>query len=352
METASSNFNLSNSDIDFEFGSSECDDVSIASNASSASVSIGSDFSDSDEGVKPNGGNGTRIHTSAGGFQRRAPARTKSGKGMASASASTVTEEESGTTFPLSARSRSGNFSRRPPVRTKSREGVLIPGPPLAMADGGYRSPPQRTKSGAGYAQFQSSRPTLRTNKSGDGLVLNVYTTSTDDDGNDDDYDGDDGNNDYEMPLPSSYDDDDDRVVGLPRSPGKFRSEGPRDTEYREKALERNSARRQKSSDMLGAMRQATKNMPQRCRSNTGLLNGRRRAPGRSKSESPEGLGGNHGLGGSAPTHRRPERRKAPPRTKSGDGLGGDTTTTSASTSPRGLSPSLEVPEVSPPKAS
>lgn len=347
MENAGSNFNLSNSDIDFDFASNECDDsvdsddVSIASNATSASCSIASDydFSDSDEVVERNGG--TRTPGSGNDFERRAPARTKSGKGIASAS--TVTEEESGTAFPLYS-SRSGNSSRRAHVRTKSEEGG-IPGPPLAMADGGYRSPPQRTKSGAAYAQFQRSRPAPRTSKSGDGLVPSVNTTSTDDDGND-------GNDDYQMPLPSISDDDNERVVSLPRSPGRFRSEGSRDTEYRQKALERNSARRQKSSDMLGAMRQATKNMPQRCKSNTGSLNGRRRALGRSKSESPEGLGGNHGLGGSAPAHRRPERRKAPPRTKSGNGLRGDTATTSASTSPRGLSPSLEVPEVSPPKAS
>merc|ERR1712166_30142 len=80
-------------------------------------------------------------------------------------------------------------------------------------------------------------------------------------------------------------------IVGSPS--GKQRRERRDKNEYREMALKRNAARRQKSSDMLGAMQQATM-----------------RAPARSQS--------------SMAAFRR---RKPPLRTKSGDGLvtpGGD----------------------------
>ena len=78
---------------------------------------------------------------------------------------------------------------------------------------------------------------------------------------------------------------------------------------YRELALKRNSARRQRSSDMLGAMRDATRNLPARSQS-TSLVNGRRRGPSRTKS------GGLMSLSDElASPGRKPLRRKAPPRT-------------------------------------
>jgi len=92
----------------------------------------------------------------------------------------------------------------------------------------------------------------------------------------------------------------DEEAVGPTNSPN-----------YREIALERNAARRQKSSDMLGAMRDATRNIPGR--SQSGIANGRRRnIPTRSKSSDDDVL---------ATPGRKPLRRKAPPRTKSGGTL-------------------------------
>lgn len=70
----------------------------------------------------------------------------------------------------------------------------------------------------------------------------------------------------------------------------------------KEEILERNMARRQKSSEMLMAMRDATRKAPPRSKSSGAAL--QRRPPPRTTSGSVANL------------------RKPPPRTKSGDGLG------------------------------
>jgi hypothetical protein len=147
-----------------------------------------------------------------------------------------------------------GEVRRRPPRRSKSGD----------RGDGIVRRPPHRTKSGG-------------TLKNGDGNDAHDY--SSDD-----------------------YISSDEEAVCPTNSPN-----------YRKIALERNAARRQKSSDMLGAMRDATRNIPGR--SQSGIANGRRRnIPTRSKSSDPD-------VDVLATPGRKPLRRKAPPRTKSGGTL-------------------------------
>lgn len=225
--------------------------------------------------------------TRSGSFNRRAPVRTKSGEGMTNSTHSAA----SGRRRPP-ARTKSGegivkndeegvsNHRRRPPPRTKS-----------GNADGIRRRLPQRTKSGG----------TLRGGKKENG----------------------DGNGEesifYEEKLPEDDDSYDDSAV--PTSPAmRHKSAGHEDSEYREMALKRNSARRQRSSDTLGAMRDATRNMPSRSQSSAGISNGRRRGPSRSKSGGIMGLRGSSAEELASPG-RKPLRRKAPPRTKSGGRL-------------------------------
>lgn len=81
------------------------------------------------------------------------------------------------------------------------------------------------------------------------------------------------------------------------------------DADRKEQTLRRNAARRQKSSEMLRAMQDATRKAPNRSKSSGATL--QRRAPTRTKSGAV--LAGGH--------DNRP-RRRAPARTKSGDGLG------------------------------
>jgi hypothetical protein len=87
-----------------------------------------------------------------------------------------------------------------------------------------------------------------------------------------------------------------------------------RTVQEREQALSRNAVRRQASSDMLRAMRDATvtRAPPDRAKSSGAAL--QRRPPPRTTSgEVLDGVDG----------PQRPEpRRRPPPRTKSGDGLG------------------------------
>lgn len=140
---------------------------------------------------------------------------------------------------------------RRPPARTKSGEGLAGGG------DGPRRRPPARTKSG------EASK--LAT--------------------------------DFERHLKVESDDEVD-------------GDGPRN---KDEVLKRNAARRQKSSDMLLAMRDATKKAPARSKSSTADL--LRRPPPRTKSGSVEDLSRDG-------DNKRPgPRRRPPPRTKSGDGL-------------------------------
>mmetsp|Transcript_24744 Transcript_24744/g.68274 ORF Transcript_24744/g.68274 Transcript_24744/m.68274 type:complete len:440 (+) Transcript_24744:691-2010(+) len=264
----------------------------------------------------------------SGNFHRRPPPRTKSSDGM-------IAEDGAA----LSSRTpRSGNFSRRPPPRTKTGEGV-IPGPPLARPE--HRSPPLRTKSGVSYGNVQRRPP--QSAKSEEGLRPGRRPVSVDK--SDDDVE--DGSNrrgnDYDVMLDSP---DEDNIVPLPTSPTRrHRSDGREDAKYRAMALERNAARRQKSSDMLGAMRQATRNMPSRSKSNMATLSGGRRPPARSKSESPDSFNGINAGDISPPSaSRRPVCRKPPSRTKSGGGLRGNISPRESSLSKLST---LRTPEVS-----
>jgi len=91
----------------------------------------------------------------------------------------------------------------------------------------------------------------------------------------------------------------------------------------KEMALKRNAARRQKSSDMLGAMRDATRMAPARSQSTTAAFE--RRPPPRTKTG--EGMrggdsGGFSGLAGLTPPLRNSDHVRRPPaRTKSGEGM-------------------------------
>jgi len=209
----------------------------------------------------------------SGSFNRRAPVRTKSGE-MTGSSHSTAS-----------------NFRRRPPVRTKSGEGGVANGDD----DGGSslrRRPARRTKSGEGDGIRR--RPPPRS-KSGTTMRSN------------DEVENEAEVEEYVADMPG---DDSGEEGDATLSPNSGKGSG-----YREMALTRNMARRQKSSDMLGAMRDATRNIPGRSKSmaGPGVLNGRRRNPGRAKSSdvTMEEL---------ASPGRKPLRRTAPPRTKSGSG--------------------------------
>lgn len=329
---------VSKSDIDFDFDDSGSDsDISIATDASSTTdydvvdqfeqsialndgedvyehhlrgdttedsddfgpaivvpLKSGSDHSSGEsEPIDP----GSRSSRSSrrGSFHRRPPTRTKSGEGMTTSTHSAASGK------------------RRPPPRTKSGEGI-----PEPEGDGEgnlRRRPPRRTKSGS--APCMRRRPPPRT-KSGSAIPTMSPNGDDDDDGGNND--GDDGDG----------DDDDDFVVDLPEETGA--EEGAyEDNEYREKALSRNMARRQRSSDMLGAMREATRNVPSRSRSDaSGITNGRRRGAGRTRSSAGELLANENGgdddddairMDSLATPGRKPLRRRAPPRTKSGGTL-------------------------------
>jgi hypothetical protein len=93
----------------------------------------------------------------------------------------------------------------------------------------------------------------------------------------------------------------------------------------REIALKRNAARRQKSSDMLGAMRDATRRAPGRSQSSMAAFE--RKPPPRTKSGEGGLLGdeveGGQGLAGMSRLRRSSDQgRRAPQRSRTGDGLG------------------------------
>lgn len=223
-------------------------------------------------------------------FERRPPPRTKSGDGMG---------DESGPRRRPPPRTKSGEMMngngdsddrprRRPPPRTKSGDGMDAPT---------RRRPPPRTKSGDGFNAGQTGmdRPARRRSSIEE---LGEPTESGD----------------FVVPLQGASDDDADMDVLI--SPSGRRRRTPKE---REEAISRNAVRRQQSSDMLAAMRAATRSAPARAKSSGAAL--MRKAPPRTKSG--DGLNG-------ASDHRQP-RRRPPPRTKSGDGLQGE----SSSTPPR-----------------
>jgi hypothetical protein len=133
----------------------------------------------------------------------------------------------------------------------------------------------------------------------------------------------------YESTL--SDDDDSDALMMSPGGGVRPRRRGV----DKEMALKRNAARRQKSSDMLGAMRAATRNIPARSQSSMAAFE--RRPPDRTKSggvfdnndRSNEGTDDEKEIGIAAMTMSAPVRtadrvRRMPPsRTKSGDGFAG-----------------------------
>lgn len=219
---------------------------------------------------------GSRRNDRSRSFNRRLPARTKSGEGMTASGHSAA----------------SGN--RRPPGRTKSGEGI----PPDNDAEKPTnlrRRQVRRAKSGdlEGFRR----RPPQRT-KSGEGLRSNH---STEEDGGNDE-NGDEALVDYNVAL----DDDDDNF-------DTNADQSQKNHKYREEALRGNMARRQRSNDTLGAMREATRSAPSRSQSGVdGISNVRRREPERSQSS---GVATIEGL---ATPGRRPLRRRAPPRSKSG----------------------------------
>jgi hypothetical protein len=84
----------------------------------------------------------------------------------------------------------------------------------------------------------------------------------------------------------------------------------------KELALKRNAARRQKSSDMLGAMRDATRQVPVRSKSSAAVFE--RRPPSRSKSGT--GVSVDNEVKKHVSLDNGPSVRRPPPRTKSSDG--------------------------------
>jgi len=245
----------------------------------------------------------SRRSNRSGSFHRRAPVRTKSGEGLTTSTHSAA------------------SGMRRPPPRTKSGEGIVKKGgngeddvggvsnhrrrpPPRTKsgnADGILRRPPNRTKSGGTLRGGRKSENGSEENEEEEEEEESIY---------------------YEEKLP---DDDSFDESAVPTSPARrHKSTGHEDSEYREMALKRNSARRQRSSDFLGAMRDATRNMPGRSQSALGIANGRRRGPSRSKSSGVMPLndgGGSDELSCPGTPGRKPLRRKAPARTKSGGTL-------------------------------
>jgi hypothetical protein len=201
-------------------------------------------------------------------------------------------------------RTKSGEaFHRRPPPGSKSGEGQSTPG--------FHRRPPPRTKSGEpGDNNVVERRAPPRT-KSGDLLRQNGLTEAAN------------------LPMSrlqrareqrlagasSASPDKIDEVV-LPQDQDNVELLSPSGRRRRgidkEMALKRNAARRQKSSDMLGAMRDATRQAPVRSQSSAAF---ERRPPSRTKSGA--GANADSDVGKLASRGDCPSIRRPPPRTKS-----------------------------------
>jgi hypothetical protein len=199
-------------------------------------------------------------------FNRRPPQRTKSGDGP------TTVE-----------------FHRRPPTRAKSGE-------PGANNIVERRAPP-RTKSGDVFLRENgrtqvANQPLSRLQRAREQQLAKATSAST-----------------GEIDAPILHQDQNDVPI---LSPSGRRRRGI----DKEMALKRNAARRQKSSDMLGAMRDATRQAPGRSKSSAAAFE--RRPPSRSKSgagvivDNDDEKLGSFGDGSSV--------RRPPLRTKSGDG--------------------------------
>jgi hypothetical protein len=120
----------------------------------------------------------------------------------------------------------------------------------------------------------------------------------------------------FVVPLKTGSDDEDEDCDRPSKAtPGRMRRR--RSVEDREEVLERNSLRRQRSNEMLTAMRAAAMSADEEEAEGADAADNapRRAPPGRTKS-------GDLLNGGAAEVTTVP-RRRPPPRTKSGDGLGG-----------------------------
>jgi hypothetical protein len=204
------------------------------------------------------------------GFQRRPPARTKSGEGPSM-----------------------DGFQRRPPPRTKSGEGEDM--------SGFERRAPPRTKSGEilqenGCKEPDAIQPMSRLQRARDQR-LTVAAAPPNGETN------------------GEHSTDQNQTDALILSPSGRRRRGI----DKEMALKRNAARRQKSSDMLGAMRDATRQAPGRSKSSAATF--QRRPPARSHSGAGASSGCDVGIEATVPSlgDGTPIRRP-PPRTKSSDG--------------------------------
>jgi hypothetical protein len=147
--------------------------------------------------------------------------------------------------------SRGDGHRRRPPARTKSGDG-------MKGSYGVRRRPPPRTKSREGFIETED-------------FVRKLNINDSDNDGGE-----------------------------CPKDKGEI--------------LKRNAARRQKSSEMLVAMRDATRQAPDRSKSIGATLQ-HRRPPARTKSGT---------VADDGDAVRPGPRRRPPARTKSGDGLKGE----------------------------
>jgi hypothetical protein len=228
-----------------------------------------------------------------------------------------LVDDEDGSGRKPPPRTRSGErLQRQPPPRTKSGE-VRIRRPPTrtksgeagpAGGNGFTRQAPARTKSGefrppTGAEMDAADAPasTMSRLQRARESRLAVQAAAA--------VQGD-------FFLSSSNHDDGEAVL---LSPSGRRRRGVE----KEMALKRNAARRQKSSDMLGAMRDATRSVPARAKSSMAALE--RRAPARTKSGAANGVSAGVGLDAMVlPLNEGDEpRRRPPPRTKSGDGTRG-----------------------------
>jgi hypothetical protein len=260
-----------------------------------------------------------------GGHARRAPARSKSGDGFgieiggegeqAAPRRRPPPRTKSGEGFQLGGEG--GGFERRPPPRTKSGEGFDLP-PVSATGRPARRTHVAKTKSGdeSGSPPLQlGSAPLSGRRKSIQEGVDFQVPLRTDDDDNDmagliisaggkSAQEG----GDFKVPLRTN---DNNGMAGFMMSPGG------RTNKQKDAALDRNKLRRAASSDMLGAMQRATR---QEAPSNPRPGGHARRAPARSKSG--DGFGIEIGGEGGGEQQQTPSRRRPPPRTKSGEGFG------------------------------
>jgi hypothetical protein len=255
-------------------------------------------------------------------FRRRPPPRTKSGDGMDSGGGGPrrrpPPRSKSGDGFAVEPAD-SAEGRRRPPPRTKSGAGF-----PAENDAGPRRRPPPRTKSGDGFGGVEAParrRPPART-KSGDGFSAMPEGRESRQSRPARGAPAPEVSGDFVVALKDDEDEDGDAMMSPRRRERRADREKDKGKDKdKDAALERNSMRRQASSDMLGAMRQsARRTAPARAKSSAATF--QRSAPARTKSSEVSGLSE---LTAGGDGNQKPERRRPPPRTKSGDGFGAPT---------------------------